>query len=114
MKVFSLHQNLFTWLCIKPNENRLFAILNKFFTLVAFASQIICVISSAIFINTHIADDLEDALFAVFQMVATASGFYTLVIVLMIRYSIMAVLEKIQMFCDLSEFYSINVRNNFC
>lgn len=105
MKVFKLHQRLFTLLWIKSSDNSKphTKILNLIFTLIAFASQFLCFISSTVYITEFIANDLENALFAVFEMVATASGLYTLIIVLTIREAIVDVLEKFQKFCDASK-----------
>lgn len=107
MKAFALHQRFFTWLCIKPSKSM--NIFNVIFILIALSSQLLCFISSSIFIYEFISNDLENALFAVFQMVATASGFYTLIVVLTIRHSIVDVLKKFQEFCDTCEFHLISL-----
>lgn len=105
MKVFKLHQHLFTLLCIKSSDSSKLhtKILNLIFTSIAFTSQLLCFISSTVYITEFIANDLENALFAVFEMVATASGLYSLIIVFMIREAIEDVLEKFQKFYDTSK-----------
>lgn len=105
MKVFKLHQRRLTMLCIQSSDssNSRAKIFNLIFMSVAFSSQLLCLISSSIYITEFIANDLENALFAVFEMVATASGLYTLIVVFTIREAIVTVLEKFQKFCDASK-----------
>lgn len=98
MRPLSTNQRMLKWLCVCPLEARdsqWMKPLCIIFSLITFAAVAGCVLSSIVFFSTNISTDLEESLYALFQISAFSGVAYMAIVAFIERNKITAFLETL-------------------
>lgn len=102
MKPLEMNRRVLTWLCVYPaseNTSKSTKTLYVIFTLIILSGNLIGLGLSIDYFLKSASTDLEDSLYALFQILATAKMSYTMIVAYFLRHRITAI------FVSLSDIY---------
>lgn len=103
MKPLVTNKNVLTWLCILPAQEQTNKRMKLIYIAFTFTLSITCfcgLASSLAFMMEYLSTNLENCLYALFQVAADASAFYMVMVALFLRHKMAA------LFDNLSEIYN--------
>lgn len=92
------NQRMLTWICVSPLESRDSKWMKPFcviFALTTFLAVLSCVLSSVIFFSSNVSIDVEESLYALFQISAFSGVAYMAIVAFYSRKKINAFLETL-------------------
>lgn len=109
MKVLSFNRDILTLLWILPtsqSESKRFQVRNKIFSSVSLLSVCLAFTASACFAYRYVTTDLENSLYALFQIAAFGCQAYSLVFGFVLRTDFVEMFECLQRIYDERKFPS--------
>lgn len=98
MRPLPTNQRMLTWICVCPLESRDSKWMKPFcviFALTTFLAVSSCVLSSVIFFSSNVSKDVEESLYALFQISAFSGVAYMAIVAFYSRKKINAFLETL-------------------
>lgn len=103
MKPLETNQQILTFLCIFPTTNkckrRIYIVLSVFLLVI----EICGLASSATFVLNHISTDLEEAIYAIFQVAAFSGLIYMIIVTIILRNKIIDFFRTLSKICETSK-----------
>lgn len=103
MKPLVTNAKVLTWLCILPAQEQINRRMKLIYIAFTFTLSITCfcgLVSSLAFMMEYLSTNLEDCLYALFQVAADSSALYMVLVALFLRHKMAALFDK------LSEIYN--------
>lgn len=116
MKAFEINRRIFALLNIySVSENASFSKKCYRFSItgIIIATEFLALIASALFIVEFVDNDLENCLYAFFQVAALFSMIYMWMVAFCLRNKIFEIFSQFQQFYDLSNCFIMKIRQKF-